>query len=318
MKNRLVYENLDTSFVNLSALVRFLRARNFVGDVSVELGEYTGEIVFTAENGVRARERDRVSGRVAEGEEALRRLLIRAREPGGSIHVHQTASDTINIHAVAESPIIEGDETIFPNIREAISSSGMFQPSLSLPQKSGFAENQIAANQYAESAAHERMCADASSPAKSPDFPFDFSNNVEARAKQHQLSEAEWCTLLQLVEELLRTINVSLAKNNLNFAAAFQKARTETASDYPFLDPNAGIFVYQNGEVEMSEQVNAQFFAAAINETLRRILGKLAANPKFAEPYRETTQKILALVREHKPLFDKFFITPQLEKILGV
>jgi hypothetical protein len=146
------------------------------------------------------------------------------------------------------------------------------------------------------------------------DFPFEFRNKVESKAKQHQLSEAEWCTLLQLIEELLRTIR--LAKNNLNFAATFQKSRSEISNDYPFLDPGAGIFVYQNGGVEMCEQINARLFAAAINETLRHILERLVANPKLAEPYRNTVKKILALVREHKPIFDKFFIPPQLDKIL--
>jgi hypothetical protein len=308
MKNRLVYENLDTSFVNLAALVRFLRARKFVGDVSVELGEYTGEIVFTAENEMRARERDRVSGRVAEGEDALQRLLIRAREPGGSIHVHQAASETINTsadakNAAVESPVTVINETILPDITVS-TPAGIFQQPLSLPQT-----HQIAA--------HNRVFSD-TPHLKSTDFPFEFRNKVEAKARQPQLSEADWQTLLRLTAKLLQTIDDSLAQNNLNFQAAFQKARAETSSDYPFLDPNTVMFVYQNGEVEVREQVNAQLFAAAINETLRRILEKLAANPKFAEPYRDTAQKILALVREHKPLFDKFFITPQLEKILGV
>lgn len=230
MKNRLVYENLDTSFVNLSALVRFLRARNFVGDVSVELGEYTGEIVFSAENAMRARERDRVSGRVAEGEQALQRLLIRAREPGGKIHVHQTASETTNAAAAsenvaAESPIIEVGETILPDVQKSNpSSAGIFQQSFSLPQTPRFAENHIAAVKNFEGAADNHSFAEKTSHPKTPEFPFEFTNQVEAKAKQQQLSETDWCTLLQLVEELLRTINDSLAKNNLNFAAAFQKS----------------------------------------------------------------------------------------------
>lgn len=41
----------------------------------------------------------------------------------------------------------------------------------------------------------------------------------------------------------------------------------------------------------MREQVSAKLFAAAINETLRRILEKLAANPKSAAPYRDASQK---------------------------
>jgi hypothetical protein len=67
----------------------------------------------------------------------------------------------------------------------------------------------------------------------------------------------------------------------------------------------------------MREQTNAKLFAASINEALRRILEKLGSNPKFAEVYRDTVQTILALIHHRKPLYDKFFITPQLEKNLG-
>lgn len=105
--------------------MRFLRARKFVGDVNVELSKYIGEIVFTAENAVR--EHDRVSGRIAEGEEALHRLLIRDREPGGSIHIHQTASETIKTatdakNVAVESPFSVVNETISPDTLNSNSS----------------------------------------------------------------------------------------------------------------------------------------------------------------------------------------------------
>ena len=55
MKNRPIHENLDTSFVNLSALVRYLRRRQFVGNVRVELSGYEADIVLTAVNQMRVR-----------------------------------------------------------------------------------------------------------------------------------------------------------------------------------------------------------------------------------------------------------------------
>jgi shikimate kinase len=64
------------------------------------------------------------------------------------------------------------------------------------------------------------------------------------------------------------------------------------------------------------EQINAKFFAASINEILRRMLEKLGRNPKFSNIHRIVTEKIRALVEERKPLYDKFSITPSLEKIV--
>lgn len=86
---RVVYENLDTAFVNLAALLRFLQQRDFTGRVHVELDEYDGDIYLAARRGVETRERDHASGREDAGEAALQRLLVRARAEGGRISVYE-------------------------------------------------------------------------------------------------------------------------------------------------------------------------------------------------------------------------------------
>ena len=289
MKNRPIHENLDTSFVNLSALVKYLRRRQFVGNVRVELNGYEADIVLTAENGLKVREHDRITGRVSEGEEALQRLLIRAREPGGIIHVYQRVEETAQ--AIVEKPA--------PMIQE--------KP---VAEQKAIAVNQLQNNQITKDVPKSSL--------KLPKFPFELSNRVEAKARQINLSPMEWQQLLDLTAELLQTIDKSLAEANLHFPTAFEKARIEISGDYPFLSPISGFFDYKNGKVSMEEKVSATLFVASINETLRRILEKLGKNEKFSDVHRATTQKILALIHQRKSLYDKFFITPQLEKIVGV
>lgn len=82
-----IHQNLSTSFVNLSALVRHLRDLQFTGSVKVELSSYEAEIIFTANNRLQAREYDRLVGRISQGEHAFARILVRSREPFGRIHV---------------------------------------------------------------------------------------------------------------------------------------------------------------------------------------------------------------------------------------
>lgn len=89
---RLVHENLNTAFVNLAALLRWLRQRGFVGRVHVELDEYDADVLLSADDSLGVRERNRATGLEAEGEAALHRLLVRAREPGGSISVYEEAA----------------------------------------------------------------------------------------------------------------------------------------------------------------------------------------------------------------------------------
>ena len=59
----------------------------FIGSVRVELSSWEGEIVFTAGNRLQAREYDRLVGRIAQGEKALKRIIERSREPMGRINV---------------------------------------------------------------------------------------------------------------------------------------------------------------------------------------------------------------------------------------
>lgn len=88
-KNFTVYENLDTSFVNLGALLRYLQQRDFTGRVLVDLGDYRAEVRMRAGERPLCRERDTTTGREAEGEAALQRVLVRSLDAGGLISVYR-------------------------------------------------------------------------------------------------------------------------------------------------------------------------------------------------------------------------------------
>ena len=106
---RVVYEHLDTTFVNLPALLRYLQQRDFTGRVHVELDEYDGDIYLTARQPFEARERDHATGREETGEPALQRLMVRAREEGGMISVY-------------EYPLAESFDELRPPVRAAAAS----------------------------------------------------------------------------------------------------------------------------------------------------------------------------------------------------
>jgi hypothetical protein len=101
-KSSPMYERLDTAFVNLGALLRYLHERRFVGRVHVVLEEYEASVLLDGGPGQRVREVDHTTGRKSEGEDALTRLLVRAREPGGLISVYEGADEAAEIDADAE------------------------------------------------------------------------------------------------------------------------------------------------------------------------------------------------------------------------
>ena len=315
MKNRPVHENLDTSFVNLSALVRYLRRRQFAGNISVELSGYEADITLTATSEMRVREHDRIAGRISEGEEALQRLLIRAREPGGIINVYQAAEEVVAATTEKTARLVEEATQIIeekPLVIETESVSIIPK----LPHQNG---NNGNGNHKIAEVESPINAEDLSQPKlNAAEFPFEFSNNFETRARELNLPTQDWQMLLNLTAELLNAIDKTLAGANLEFTLAFEKARTEIASDYPFLNPASGIFDYRTGRITVREQINAKLFVASINEAVRRILEKLGRSPKFSNVYLITTHKILALIEKRQPLYDKFFITPQLARTIGI
>lgn len=330
MNNRPLYENLDTAFVNLTALVKYLRRREFVGRIRVELNNYEADIVLYEGNKISVREHDKISGRVGEGEPAFQRLLIRAREAGGTIHVYyavkKTEAPKVEPPKVQTPPKTETPKTETPKAEVAAkvpvavaASNGNAAPipkpveaiqTVSVPPTqngTGTKPGKVAeVPKKPEPVVHH------------PKFPFDLHNSVESKARQIKLSAQDWQTLLGLTGELLGTVDKSLSEAKLDFKSAYSKARAEISADYPFLDPSGNIFGYANGKVVMHEQVNAKLFVTSIIESLRRILDRLGANPKFAEVYRNTTHRILALMNQRNSYYDKFSLTPQLKKILGV
>src|SRR5688572_12952467 len=120
MKKQPIHQNLNTSFVNVGALVRYLRGLQFVGSIRIELSSYEADIVFTDSKSIRAREYDHIAGRISHGEHALKRILIRAKEPNGRIHVYKAVEG----YSGRDDGSVFVDKAIMTNAREMAASGG--------------------------------------------------------------------------------------------------------------------------------------------------------------------------------------------------
>jgi len=88
------FETLDTSFVNLGALIRHLRQRQFVGRVKVVLEEYEADVFLNGADEPAIWEKNHATGRGAQGKDAMERLLVRARDAGGLITIYEGPKET--------------------------------------------------------------------------------------------------------------------------------------------------------------------------------------------------------------------------------
>ena len=239
--------------------------------------------------------------------------MIRAREPGGIINVLQAVE---NSAAASEEPkpVVEKiiDEIPFAVETKQTVSGGSI--AAKPPHRNG---NSVIVKTEPKNEIESPPVENAA-PKPPPEISLDFGNQPDDKDAQPNFAAQDWQMVLNLIAELLSTIDKSLAEANLEFAAAFEKARSEVSGDYPFLNPASGVFEYKNGKIVVRRQIDARLFTAGINETLRRILEKLGRNPKFSNVHLITTHRILALIEKRRPLYDKFAVTPQLAKIIGI
>jgi len=120
MRKKPIHQNLNTSFVNVGALVRYLRSLQFVGSIRIELSSYEADIIFTSSKTIQAREYDHIAGRISQGESALKRILIRAKEPHGRIHVYKAVEG----YAGKDDGSVFVDKNIVSQAREMAASAG--------------------------------------------------------------------------------------------------------------------------------------------------------------------------------------------------
>src|ERR1041385_7191281 len=93
--SRVLYQDLDTSFVNLWGLLGYLSRQSFVGRVHVELSDYSADVFLDGADTPLVHEIDNVAGTDVVEEAALHRLVLRVRESPGKISVYEGAEEAV-------------------------------------------------------------------------------------------------------------------------------------------------------------------------------------------------------------------------------
>ncbi len=280
--SRPVHENLDTAFVHLAALVRYLQARNFTGRIHVELDEYDADVFLQADAAPRVRETDHATGRTAEGDAALQRLLVRAREAGGLVSVYEeSAEDSLAPDDTSPANVSMGGSVVH------------------------------AANRNASHRAGESIQA-ATSP---------HANDPKAAVNSASEGALAWDELGRVSGELVAAIERAVASTGADFNAHFRRTRLALADDYAFLDPSSGRLDYKpGGTLQLhAGKLDAKTYVAGISECLRRVVDRLAAQSgDGGKALRERVALELAvLARRRQTALARAQFTAQLERIAG-
>ena len=246
-----IHQNLNTSFVNLSALVRHLRGLQFVGSVRVELSSYEAEIEFNEDGTVKAREQDHIAGRLSFGDDALTRVMIRSMEPGGTINVYKDI-------AAADTPVYV-DEAITNGVRKMMADENNRQPAPAFPARP--AEAPSAANCEA--------------PIPMPQAALELP------------SLDNWTELLGLISELMQTVDEAMAKGDVAAAVGLYTQAAERAPHIVELPFWQAVTLFSEGREAEALPIFRRVFAAEARwvELVQRLpgVGLLPDDPEKLE-----------------------------------
>lgn len=278
---RVLYENLDTSFVNVWALLRYLSQRSFRGRVHVELENYSADVFVTGSETPLVHEIDRDAGTDVVEEAALHRLVLRVRESSGSITVYEGA-----------------EESIPPQVESALASTAP--------------ADGIASGKELEAATPE---AGGSSAGK--DDEAETKVAVETETVVREPTQAEWSETMRVSGELIAAVEQSANSLGADFASLFRDARISLADDYPFLDPMAGQLRYENSAVSINGDSQPQGYVAGVTEALRRVVDKIATGERERRTRERIALELARVARKNSDALARSGFSEQLDRIAG-
>jgi hypothetical protein len=276
-KSRVVYENLDTAFVNLWALLRKLSQSGFIGRVRVELKDYTADVFLTGSNTPLVHEMDRAAGTDTLEEAALHRLVLRARETPGTISVFEGSDEAVAVQNTARGTGVPPVNHA-PDARATTEARGNTDP--------------------------ER-----------PAFPPLVTESPLLDTQP--MEDIEWSAVLKASGELVGGVERALTSLNADFASLFRAARLELADDYTFLDPLSDGLAYANSVVTLTSEPPANSYVAGLSEVLRRVVDRVATGDRARRVRERVALELLPVVRKRNEILTRSGFLPQLDRIAG-
>ena len=278
---RVLYENLDTSFVNLWALLRYLSQRSFLGRVHVELENYSADVFLNGSETPLVHEIDREAGTDVVEQAALHRLVLRVRESSGSITVYEGSEESIVVQSASAQPPPQ----------PSAESTAAPEPEAATPEsmRSSAGRDDEAETVAAASAANTQTAAAA----------------------------GEGSDTLRVSGELIGAVERAASSLGVDFASLFREARISLADDYTFLDPMTDQLRYENSAVAMNGASLPEGYVAGLSEALRRVVDQLATGERARRTRERIALELARVARKNSEALARSGFKEQLDRIAG-
>ena len=116
-----------------------------------------------------------------------------------------------------------------------------------------------------------------------------------------------------LLSEILATINISLAKANLNCAAAFHNACTQLERAYPFLAEQDKMIIFRGDSVSVKVNAAPAEFAEGVCRAIGKVFSRLSERPSLAKVYVYTKHRVLYLINTRRRQYERHSILAPLK-----
>ncbi|HEX3145873.1 MAG TPA: hypothetical protein VHQ64_18010 [Pyrinomonadaceae bacterium] len=291
-----LYQNLDTTFVNLWSLLRKLTQQGFIGRVHVELDDYSADVFLDGSSTPVVREIDRTANTETLETGTLHRVVLRARGTPG----------TINVFAGSDEATVE---------QSTASASRPETPTSSSAEPTG-SETATTNHDISEAApppaATREPETDFEIPPPPPTSPSGITESVY-RTGSYQ----DWPAILTVSGELIGAVERGVNAAGGNFASIFDAVRLELADDYDFLDPFAQTLRYSAGVVSLRTEPAVTVFVSGLGEALRRTINTVAIGDRARRIRERIALEMLPVVRKHAEVLERSGWRAHLDSIVG-
>ncbi len=319
-----VYQNLNTSFTNFGELLIDLKENSFTGVVQVSYWEYEGILLLDNGNIINAIEE--INGNILTGQNAVKNVSEKAKEKDGAISVFSQKGDMITMLAsVAKSEVIyENLSTEFTSLKALISKlqsedhTGYIEVTFEGTMQAGYIF--LLAGKVIEALLAGRGTEVSGIDVLSRIIELASASIatfcVYRAAVEEALSESEIIKvtydlpqLLELWGVVISTIETavdSLLGENA-FLNTFKDTLIQKADEYPFLDPFAAKFQYQDGSVAFHGEVKKNFsqgVGAGLSGTIEILAEKAALDGK--DIFSSVRDALDPVIEEYQGKLDRF------------
>lgn len=281
---QVVYENLNTSFTQLDAMMTELKSIQFTGYVQLTGWEYEGILLLDTGNLLNAIED--VKGQRRHGLAAAESVAAKGREKDGTISVYRLSPEMTQVLAN-----LSNSTPIYKDLSSDLTNLEKLATKMQGEKLTGYIDIKMTKSQNAATvfmrdgqvldaiySTHEKnvtgktldqIVQGASAEPSTfsvyrADLDAVYSNHInlaDSFARQNTLTF--WQDVLQTTETVADTASKAGA-----FLTAFKRTCIDCATAYDFLDPFAAEFEYKDGQIKFDGQVTI----AEFNEGLSRVL----------------------------------------------